>query len=165
MVEQQQGVIEHLTSPQNPPRESRAVPSSSKTQLDAIREEAFNMIPGTVNTMRDTAVLHSMTMVSVPMLNQNSLEDMLVEEANFTTSHQPKHVMFMETMRRCYFIYTCTSTDMAAMKISAYVLSLFIAIYYNYTLSNYLFLFYEHLLEAGSIFYLILLDFKCSFKC
>ena len=39
--------------------------------------------------------------------------------------------------------------DTAATKIFAYVLWLFIAIYYNYTLSIHLFLFYEHLMESG----------------
>ena len=44
LVEQQQKAIESLTSPQIPPWELRAVPSHSETQLDAIREEVFNII-------------------------------------------------------------------------------------------------------------------------
>ena len=64
-VEQQQQAIKKLTSPQNPPRESRAFPSCSETWLD----------------------------------NMNSFEDVLAEEANFTPSHQPKHVTFRETLR------------------------------------------------------------------
>ena len=104
LVEQQQKGIEHLTSHQNPPKESRMVPSCSKTWLDAMRE-VFNTILGTVNTMRGAAVLHNTTMASAPMVNLNSFKDMLAEEANFTTSHQPKHVNIMDTMRGCYFIY------------------------------------------------------------
>ena len=38
---------------------------------------------------------------------------------------------------------------MAAMKFFAHILWPFIAIYYNYTMSLYLFLIYEHLLESG----------------
>ena len=94
-MEQQQRAIEHLTSPQSPPRESRAVPSCSETQLDAMREEVFNMIPGTVNTMRGTAVSHNTTIASMPMVNKNSFEDMLAEEANVMSSCLPKHVNFM----------------------------------------------------------------------
>ena len=47
-----------------------------------MREEVFNIILGTVNTMRGTAVLHNTTMASAPMVNQNFFEDMLAEEAN-----------------------------------------------------------------------------------
>ena len=99
LVEQQQKAIENLSSPHNPPRELRAVPSCSETQLDAMREEVFNIIPGTVNTMRGAAVLHNTSMASAPMVNQNSFEDILAEEANFTPSHLPNHVTFMDTMR------------------------------------------------------------------
>ena len=55
-----------------------------------MREEIFNLIPGTVNTMRGTAVSHNTTVASAPMVNQTSFEDMLAEEANFTPSCQPK---------------------------------------------------------------------------
>ena len=98
LVEKQQKAIEQLTSPHSPPRESTAVPSCSETQLDAMRKEVFNMVLGTVNTMRDPAVLWNTTMASVPVVNKNSFEDMLAEEANFTPSSQPKHVTFMNTM-------------------------------------------------------------------
>ena len=69
VVEQQKKAIKKVTSPQNPPRESRAFPSCSETMLDNMREEIFNLIPGTVNTMRGTAVSHNTTMASVPMVN------------------------------------------------------------------------------------------------
>ena len=49
-----------------------------------MREEVFNLILGTVNTMRDTAVLHNTMIKSAPMVDKNSFEDMLAEEANFT---------------------------------------------------------------------------------
>ena len=96
--EQQQRAIENLTSPHSPPREPRSVPSQSETWLDAMREEVFNLILGTVNTRRGAAVSHNTTMASAPMVNQNSFEDMLAE-ANFTPSQMPKHVTFMDTMR------------------------------------------------------------------
>ena len=99
LVEQQQKAIKHLTSLQNPPRESRAVPSCSETQLDAMREEVFNIILGTVNTMRHAAISHNTPMASTPVVNKNSFEDMLSEEANVTLSCLPKHVTFMDTMR------------------------------------------------------------------
>ena len=99
LVEQQQKAIKKLTSSQNPPRESRAFPSCSETWLDNMREEIFNLIPGTVNTMRGAAVSHNTTMASAPMVNQTSFENMLAEEANFTPSHQPKHVTFRDTKR------------------------------------------------------------------
>ena len=63
-----------------------------------MREEVFNVILGTVNTIRGTAVLHNTTMASAPMVNKNSFEDMLAEEANITVSCQPKHVTFLDTM-------------------------------------------------------------------
>ena len=56
------------------------------------------LIPGMVNTMRGAAVSCNTTMTSTPMVNKNSFEDMLAEEANFTPSFQPKHVTFMDTM-------------------------------------------------------------------
>ena len=31
-----------------------------------------------------------------PMINKESFEDMLAEEANFTPNHQPKHVKFAD---------------------------------------------------------------------
>ena len=64
------------------------------------------MILGTVNTMRGAAVSHNTTMASVPMAKQNSFENVLAEEANFTLSHLPKHVPFMDTMRGCCLIHT-----------------------------------------------------------
>ena len=69
-------------------------------------EEIFNLIPGTKNTVRDTAVSHNTTVASAPRISQPSFEDMLAEEANSTPSHQPKHVTFMDMMRGCYLIYT-----------------------------------------------------------
>ena len=48
--------------------------------------------------MRGAALSHNTTMASAPMVNQNSFEDMLEEEANFTSSHPPKHVTFIDTM-------------------------------------------------------------------
>ena len=98
LVEQQQRAIENLTSPHSPSREPRSVPSCSETQLDVMREEVFNIIPGTVNTMRGTAVSHNTTMASAPMVNKNSFKDMLAKEVNFTTSCKPKHVTFLDTM-------------------------------------------------------------------
>ena len=99
LVEQQQWTIKKLTSPQNPPRESRAFPSCSETWLDNMREEIFSLILGTVNTMRGTAVSHNTTMASAAMVSQTSFEGMLAEEANFTPSCQLKHVTFRDTIR------------------------------------------------------------------
>ena len=59
LVEQQQLAIEKLTNPQNPSRESRAFPSHSESKLDDMREDIFNLIPGTVNTIRGAAVSHN----------------------------------------------------------------------------------------------------------
>ena len=98
LVEKEQKAIENLTSPYSPPREPRAVPSCSETQLDAMREEVFNLVPGMVNTMRGAAVLCNTMMTSASMVNKNSFKDMLDEEANFTPSCQQKHVTFMDTM-------------------------------------------------------------------
>ena len=64
-----------------------------------MREGIFNLIPGTVNTMRGTAVSHNTTMASVPMVSKTSFKDMLAEEAYFTPSCQPKHVTFRDTIR------------------------------------------------------------------
>ena len=46
-------------------QESKVFPSCSENQLDNMREEIFNLILGTVNTIRDTAVSHNNTMASV----------------------------------------------------------------------------------------------------
>ena len=51
LVEQQQEAIQKLMSPHSPPRKPRAVPSCSESRLDAMWEEVFNLVPGTVNTM------------------------------------------------------------------------------------------------------------------
>ena len=99
VVKQQQQAIEKLTSPQNPPRESRAFPSHSESQLDYTREEIFNLILGTMNTIRGAAVSHNTTVASAPRISQTSFEDMLTEEANSTPGHQPKHVTFRDMMR------------------------------------------------------------------
>ena len=86
LVEQQQKAIENLTSPHSPPREPRAVPSCSETWLDAMRDEVFSLILGTVNTMRGTALLCNTMITSAPMVNKNSFKDILAKEANFTPS-------------------------------------------------------------------------------
>ena len=64
-----------------------------------MREEIFNLIPGTVNTVRGAAVSHNTTVERVPRISQTSFEDMLAEEANVTPGHQQKHVTFMDTMK------------------------------------------------------------------
>ena len=98
LVEQQQKAIESVTSPRSPPREPRTVPSCSETQLDAMREEVFNLIPEIVSTVRGTAVSCNTMITSAPVVDKNSSKDMLAEEANFTPSQQPKHVTFMDMM-------------------------------------------------------------------
>ena len=47
LVEQQQEAIQRLMSLHSPSREPRAVPSCSESQLDAMQEEVFNLVPGT----------------------------------------------------------------------------------------------------------------------
>ena len=64
-----------------------------------MREEIFNLIPGTVNTIRGTAVSHNTTMASAPRVSQTSFANMLAEEANLTSSCQAKHVKFRDMMR------------------------------------------------------------------
>ena len=98
LVEQKQKAIENLTSPCSPSRESRAVPSCSETQLDAMREGVFNMVLGTVYTRRGAAVLHDTIMTSALIVDKNSFEDMLAEEVNFTARCQTKHVTFLDMM-------------------------------------------------------------------
>ena len=63
-----------------------------------MREEAFNVILGTVNTIQGAVVSWNTTMASAPMVNRTSFEDMLAEEANFTPGHQPKHETFLDMM-------------------------------------------------------------------
>ena len=72
LVKQQQQAIEILTSPQNPFRESRAFPFHSESRLDDMREEIFNLIPRTVNTVRGAAVSHNTTRASAPRVSQTS---------------------------------------------------------------------------------------------
>ena len=95
-VEKQQEAIQKLTSPCSPPRERVAIPLQS--QLEAMSEEAFNVVPGTVNTMQGTAVLCNTMKASAPVVNRTSFEDMLAEETNFTPGCQPKHVTFLDMM-------------------------------------------------------------------
>ena len=71
-----------------------------------MREEIFNLIPGTVNTVRGTVISHNTTVASAPRISQTSFEDMLAEEANATPDCKQKHVTFMDTMRGCHIIYT-----------------------------------------------------------
>ena len=56
------------------------------------------MVLGTGNTRRGTAVSCDTIMTSAPVVYKNSFEDMLAEEANFTESHQTKHVTFLDMM-------------------------------------------------------------------
>ena len=71
-----------------------------------MREEIFNLILSTVNTVRGAAVSHNTTVASVPGISQTSFEEMLAEKSNVTPGHQQKHVTFMDTMRGCHIIYT-----------------------------------------------------------
>ena len=96
LVEQQQEVVQRLMSPHSPPREPRAVPSCSESQLDVMQEEVFNLLSGTVNTMQGTVVSHNTTITNTHVVNQISFEDMLAEEAHLTSGHQPKHVKFVD---------------------------------------------------------------------
>ena len=43
---------------------------------------------------------HYTTMATTPMVNRTSFEDMLAEEANLTSRHQPKHVKSLDTTER-----------------------------------------------------------------
>ena len=78
LVEQQQDAIQILTCPKSPPRK---LSSHSESQLDIIWEEMFNLIQGSVNTRQDVAVV-SHSLLSTPMINKDSFEDILPEEAN-----------------------------------------------------------------------------------
>ena len=82
LVKQQQEAIEKLTSPHSPPREPSTVPSCSETQLDAMWEEVFNMVLGTVNTMTGAAVLWDTTMASAePLLRTCWLRRQILHQA------------------------------------------------------------------------------------
>ena len=96
LVEKQQEPIQKLSGPHSPPREARATTSCLESQLDAMVDEVFNLILGTVNTMQDAAVSHNTTMATTPMINRASFEDILAEEANFIPSHQPRYVKFSD---------------------------------------------------------------------
>ena len=98
LVKQQQEAMEKLTSPHSSPKEPVAISSHPQSRIEAMREEAFNVVLGTVNTMQGAVVLQNTTMTSASIVNRTSFEDMLAEEANFTPSHQPKQSTFMDTM-------------------------------------------------------------------
>ena len=51
LVMKQQEAIEKLTSPHSPPTETTAISLLPQSQIEAMREEVFNVIPGTVNTL------------------------------------------------------------------------------------------------------------------
>ena len=51
LVEKQQEAIQKLISPHSLPREATAIPSCPQSQLEGMRDEAFNVVPGTINTM------------------------------------------------------------------------------------------------------------------
>ena len=97
LVEQQQEAIKKLASPKSSTREPRAMTSHSESQLDIMRDEIFNLIPGTVNTRWGAAVALYLPTVT-PVVNKDSFEDMLAEEANFTPSHQSRHVKFPDVV-------------------------------------------------------------------
>ena len=72
--------------------------SHSELMLNIMRDDIFNLIPGTVNTRQGAAVA-SYSPTVAPMLNKDSFEDMLAKEANFTPSHQPRHGTFADTVQ------------------------------------------------------------------
>ena len=90
LVEQQQVAIEKLAITRGPIQEPRASTSHS--------ESWFYVILGTVNTRRGIAVA-SYSLVMTPVVNKTSFEDMLAEKANFTPSHQSRHVKFMDMVK------------------------------------------------------------------
>ena len=92
LVEQQQEAIQKLTCPKSLTREPT---SQSESQLDVMWEEIFNLIPGTVNTRWGTAVA-SHSLLATPVFNKASFEDIPTEVANFTPSHQSRHVIFAD---------------------------------------------------------------------
>ena len=106
LVEQQQEAIQRFMGPHSPPREPRAVPSCSESQLDAMQEEVCNLVPGTVNTMHGTAASHNTMIPNTPMVNQTSFEDMLAEEAHSRSNHQPKHIKFLCTTEGHFASFT-----------------------------------------------------------
>ena len=118
LVEEQQEAIRKLTelsSPQSPPRSPRASTSCSESQLNIMWEEIFNLILGTVNTRRGTAVAsHFMTMAT-PVINKASFEDMPAEEANFTPSNQPSCVKFADTTQGGLTSTPCNQPEEVAL--------------------------------------------------
>ena len=102
LVEEQHVAIKklsELSSPQSPPRTPGASTSCSESWLDVMWEEMFNLIPGMVNTRRGAAVASYSTTMATPIIDKTSFEDMLAEEANYTPSHQPRHVRFADMMQ------------------------------------------------------------------
>ena len=97
LAEKNQEAIQKLSCPHSPPRETRATTSCSESWLDVMPEGSINLILGTVNTGRGTAVLHNTTMATAPIINRTPYQDMLAEEAYFTPRCQPKHVKFLDT--------------------------------------------------------------------
>ena len=75
LVKQQQEAIEKLTSPHSPPREPVATSSCLQSQIEAMREEAFNVVLRTVNTMQGAVVLQNTTITSSSIVNRTSFED------------------------------------------------------------------------------------------
>ena len=62
-------------------------------------EEIFHLIPGTVYTRKGSSVASYSNTMATPMINKTSFEDMLAEEANYTHSHQPRHVNFADMIK------------------------------------------------------------------
>ena len=98
LVKQQEEAIKQLASHKSPTGEPRAMTPHSESQLDIVRNGVFNLIPGMVNTRLGTAVT-SYSPTVIPVVNKGSFEDILAKEANFTPTHQPRNVKFMDTVQ------------------------------------------------------------------
>ena len=94
LLERQQTILEQVQEQQqsNVFQMPRVKPTTS--QLDELQREAFNILPGTVNSRCGTSIKHSSNLSqNIPAAGKAYFEEELAEEATWS-SHYPCHVHF-----------------------------------------------------------------------
>ena len=107
LLEKQQTLLEQVQEHQQQSSVSqvqRAQPSTS--QLNELQQEAFEILPGTVNVRHRTGIQHiSGLSQNIPVAGREYFEDRLAEEATWGT-YYPCHVYFANNQKGGFNIYT-----------------------------------------------------------
>ena len=87
LLEKQQAILERVQEQQSRMPEMPVPPTN---RIEELQREAFNILPGTVNTRRDAALAHvSGISQDIPVTGRSNFENEVAKEAIWTVHNHP----------------------------------------------------------------------------